>query len=336
MGQKVWIKPWYVLFIFSILFHTAGHTHQRKTVLVVQSYHATYKWDADYTRAINDIIGNSAELNFFQMNTKRLPKTEHSNRAEAAWNKYLQLSPDLVILGDDNALKLLGPRFAKTNTPVIYLGINNNPRNYFTAFPHNISGVVERPLMKRSILLLDQILGKTLKKVLILLDSGTTSQTILKETFKGEKTTKIGTVEVQVELIEYIEEWHKIVLDASTQGFDAVIIGLYHTITTPEGKHIPEQEVIEWTSANIKSPLFAFWEFSVGKDMAIGGFVLDGYTHGKLAASMALKVLTTNSHHNLPRVETSNQGQFVFSLSQLSKWNITLPPFLLEKAVLVP
>ena len=70
--------------------------------------------------------------------------------------------------------------------------------------------------------------------------------------------------------------WQEAVLNAKKNGYEAIFIGLYHTLVDDDGKHVSEQTVLEWTSAHSPVPLFCFWEFSVGTGKAIGGLVLDG------------------------------------------------------------
>ncbi len=311
-----------------------SHAEPRKSVLVIESYHAGFQWDADYTRAIEDLLAESSDLIFVQLDTKRRPESEHAASAEQAWNRYLTLQPDLVILGDDNALKYLGQRLATTDTPVVYLGINNNPRNYFLNRPANISGVLERPLMKRSIVYMSTIMDQTLNKVLVLFDDGTTSNTIYNEVFSGGSGRSIGPVEVDVRLIGDYSAWQQAILTAPALGYDAIMVGLYQTIKSASGEHVPEQEVISWSSANTSRPLFGFWTFAVGPDKTIGGYVLDGYEQGRLAATMAKSALAGAPLPRLP--QTSSEGRFVFSRSQLSKWQIELPQDIATQSTFVP
>ena len=42
-----------------------------------------------------------------------------------------KIKPLIVILGDDAALKFLGPKLEEHKIRSVYLGINNNPRVYF-------------------------------------------------------------------------------------------------------------------------------------------------------------------------------------------------------------
>ena len=300
-------------------------------VLVIESYHSEYQWDKNYTQAIRDTMGGQVQLLFFQMDTKRLPPSAYADRADLAWQEYQQLKPDLVILGDDNALLYLGKRLAITDTPVVYLGINNNPRNYFPVLPNNVSGILERPLLNRSVIYMRNILGEDLNKVLILFDQGTTSKTILQEVFKGEPRRLVGPVDVHIDLIDDIERWQQRISDAKKQGFDAIVVGLYHTLTNQKRVHIPAPEVIKWTSKNSPVPLFAFWKFAVGADKTVGGLTLDAYNQGQLAAEMALKIL--NGEMKLPQMpRSSGQGRLVFSETQLKRWQITLPATIREQA----
>lgn len=306
----------------------------RKSILVIKSYHPTYQWEVDYTRAIRDVLAETADLEFIQLDTKHRPLSEYDQRADLAWKAYLEIQPDLVILGDDNALKYLGQRFADTNTPVIYLGINSNPRNYFAKLPKNITGVLERPLLRRSIVHMREIMGDRLGKVLILFDDGTTSKALLREEFQGGRLRSVGPVNVHIRLIGDLKEWREAIITAPERGYDAIVVGLYHTIKTSNGEHVPEQEIISWSSANTTVPLFGFWKFAVGQDMTIGGLVLDSYAQGKIAATIARSVMDGEPTPAIPR--SSGDGHFVFSRAQLAKWRIDLPENIVEKATFLP
>ena len=306
----------------------------RKSVLVIESYHASYQWDVDYTRAIRDLLSQTIDLTFFQLDTKRRPLSDHGLRTEQAWDLYLKMNPDLVIIGDDNALNYLGRRFANTDTPVVYLGINNNPRNYLLSRPKNITGILERPLLRRSLIYLLEVMEGSLGKVLILFDDGTTSKTVFTEVFHGNNQLSVGPIDAHIKLISSVDEWRDTITTAPSLVYDAIVVGLYHTITTANGEHVPEKEIINWSSSNTAVPLFGYWKFSVGQDMTVGGFVLDGYSQGELAATMALNVLNGESISLMP--QSSGEGQFVFSRSQLTKWGINLPEGIAEKSTFLP
>lgn len=317
--------------ILYCLMFLAAVSAQAKTILLIESYHAEFAWDVSYKAAIKEVLGPKHSLVTFQMDTKRLPKDKHLEMADKAWQEYKKVKPDLVITGDDAALKLLGPRFATTETPVVYLGVNRNPRDYHMIGVKNITGILERPLMKRSIAFLIDIIVPNPKKILVLFDSDISSQASLEQEFNGTNKQTITGVDVEVKLIAKFDEWQKTVLNAKKNGYDALIIGLYQTLTDAHGANVADKKVLTWTSENTPVPPFAFWDFPVGADKAIGGYVLFGKTQGEEAAKMSLEILGGKPPSQIiPK--TSEQGRFLFSRSQLKKWNIKLPTDIGTKA----
>jgi ABC-type uncharacterized transport system substrate-binding protein len=295
-----------------------------ETILVIESYHAEFPWDAGYKEALQATLGKTYQLEFFQMDTKRLPKAQHAAMADKAWRRFLALRPALVVLGDDAALKFLAQRLGTTSVPVVYLGINNNPRKYFdAAVVKNITGVLERPALKRNIVFVRDILPKA-KRALVLFDTDATSQVVLNETFDGKHRQWINGVSVELKLVDRWEQWRTEVLDAR-KNYDVIFIGLYQALHDANGKSVnTSDEVLRWTSDNAPVPVFCFWDFSVGADKAIGGLVLHGKEQGRAAADMALKILSGTAPETIYPV-TADRGRFLFSKKQLRRFHITLP-----------
>lgn len=302
------------------------------TVFVIESYHAEYPWDASYKQGLTETLGSKYNLVFFEMDTKRLPASEYERMAGLAWEKYKKISPALVILGDDNAVKYLAPKFAETDTPVVYLGLNRNPRDYGAHTANNITGVLERPLLRRSIASLKTIITPSPKKILVLFDNGTTSQASVAGSFKGRTTLPIHEIMVQLKMIGQLDEWKNTVMNLKTDGFDAVVIGLYHTITDAQEKHVEAETLLKWTIENTPVPPFGFWDFTVGADKTVGGFVLFGKTQGEAAGKIALKILEGKRPPSKIKPRIPEMGRFLFSRSQLKKWKLTLPADIASKA----
>ena len=301
---------------------------EEQTILLIESYHADFAWDASYKKGIQEVLGSAYRVETFQMDTKRLPSSEHQAKADEAWAAYQRLKPTLVFLGDDAALKFLAARFAETTTPVVYLGINANLRSYLPASAKNFTGVLERPLYARSILMLKQLLP--VKKILVLFDTDRTSQIIFAEVFEENAEFTTAQVHADIKLVKGWDEWQQEVLNAKGR-YDALFVGLYQALVNQEGRHIPDTEVIAWTSANTPVPLFGFWDFSVGAEKTIGGLVLSGEEHGRIAAEIALKVLAGSSPDQI-FPQTTRSGELLFSRKQLEKFHLTLPENLSSKA----
>ena len=325
------IKRWllYLTVIVGCVATKAFSAH----ILVVESYHAEYLWDIEYKKGLQESLGKHHRFSFVEMDTKRVLKRRIKFKAEMAWQEILSLRPDVVVLGDDNALKFLASKLRHTSIPVVYLGINNNPRNYDVVGATNITGVLERPLLKRSVLLTKKILTKA-KKGLVLLDSGATSYASLNTEFDNQSHIKVGDLKVEVELIERYSFWKDKVLNAKKNGFDFIFIGLYHTIRDSSEEHVNAEEVLSWTSKNSPIPTFGFWGMSIGAGKAAGGLVLSGVEQGKEAAEMIKAILAGEPIKEMrPRV--AEKGRLMFSRSEVERWQLTIPDFIANSALWV-
>lgn len=292
-------------------------------ILIIESYHADFNWDMAYKKGIKENLTSDYHFSYFQMDTKRLPVENHPEMAESAWQKYLTSKPDVVVLADDNALKYLGPRFKNTSTPVVYLGINNNPRNYDIYHVANITGVLERPLLKRSILYLNKLVGNV-DKVLVLFDDSPSSAAAVGIEFQQGQAMKLRQVLVEVGMVSQYSQWQNKVLSAKANEIDFIVVGLYQTLRDEEGNHISAEQVMEWTSANSTVPVFGFWGYSIGANKAIGGLVIEGYEQGYTAAKIIKKIVAGENIAKI-RPEVAKKGSYIFSREEVEKHKLIIP-----------
>lgn len=305
-----------VLLLSCIATSQAG---EQKKVLVVESYHADYAWDMSFMRGIRKGLGDLAELYTFQMNTKRLPRDKFPARAEAAFDYYKQLKPDLVMLADDNAASLLGRRFVAERIPLVYLGINGNPRNYGLHNAPNVLGVLERPLVKRSVMLLST-LSPEIRRMLILFDDSTTSSEIINTLLSGETEFTLYGVECEFVRATFYRNWKQLVVESKQNGYDAILLGTYHTLLSDDSNVVHEDEAMKWLNANSPVPLFALWDFSIGKGKAAAGFMLRGEDQGYAAAMLAKSFFSgTQETTKLITIDPS----LVFSRSEMERWHLS-------------
>ncbi len=326
------MKNLFLLFALMVMLVSAAAVQAKPRVLLIESYHSGYKWDQELNKGLEGVLGDKVELFDFQMDTKRLPASEYSERADLAWQCYLDIKPDVVVLADDNAMLLLAERFLVTGTPVVYMGVNSNPRKY-APLGRNITGVLERPLYKRTVKYLKELLFIGTDKVLILLDESTTSQAFKTAIFNDEDSQEISGITTDIELISCMKDWRKTVLDARKNDYKAIVIGLYHRVFEDDN-HVDSEEILEWTSANSPVPVFAFWEMSVGKGKAVGGMVMNGEVQGKAAGKMVLDILDGTPVYTIKPV-IPEQGRFIFSRTELDRWKIRLPRYMLKHGLIV-
>lgn len=296
---------------------------EKPKVLIINSYHAEYPWVVAHNSALIKGLGDRVALSFTYLDSKRLTPIELKTKIAGAVALFKAMQPDLVILADDFALEILGRKFLAHKTPVVFLGINNNPREYIGDLP-GITGVLERPLLKRSISYIQEILNGNMQKSLVLFDNSKTAQTTMEQIFKGNSSMVFNWTEVNIQTVGTIELWKETVLSAKRNGYNSLILGLYHTIRDDNSRHVDEEYIAKWTAENSPVPVFAFWDFAVGKDKAVGGYILSGEPQGREAARIANMVLDGRTPIDIPPV-TAEKGKLIFSRSGLEKWNIKLP-----------
>ena len=338
---KRYRKPWLILMMLltslpAWLLHAAPAAAQAPapTILLIESYHAGFEWDAGYKAALQARLEPANRLVSFELDTKRLPPERHAAMADQAWAVYLKLKPALVILGDDAALSMLAARFSATSTPVVYLGINNNPRAYFDPGKvRNITGVLERPLLKRSVAQMRKLLPAT-RRVLFLFDTSITSTVLFSDVLRGNARQQVEGLEVDIKLITEWRDWQSEVLGARDNRYDAIFLGTYQAVRGDSTSPLPEIGMLRWSSEHSQVPLFGLWDFYVGADRVVGGLVLDGREQGMAAADIALRILAGAAPGSIYPV-TAQRGRFVFSRTQMRRHHIALPPEIAAQSRLV-
>lgn len=318
-------KGFYLVFIY-ILFSTLGFS---ENILVVDSYATDFDWVVSYRNGIKDAIRESHIIDFFEMNTKRLPTDMHLEMANKAIDRFNNSKPDLVILADDNANKLVGTKLIKTEIPIVFLGVNENPRVYYKNLGR-VSGVLERPLLKRSVIFISEIIESPTKKILIVFDDSPTATAVFKNDFNNK-----NRIDISVDIVS-TGSWDKFkdaILTSKDKGYGAVIVGLAFTLKDSQGKIIHHDVAQKWASKKSPIPPFAFWDNNISYNKAIGGLVIDPYNQGFIAGKISMNILSGDQKNS--RIVTDTNGKFMFSETQLRKHNIKLPSHIKNIALIV-
>ncbi|WP_295891083.1 ABC transporter substrate binding protein [uncultured Vibrio sp.] len=297
------------------------------SALVIESYHSEYAWDKSYLKGITSTLNGRVDIDTFQMNTKRLPESEYELMADRAYEHYLRVNPELVILGDDNAFRLMYPRLYNEPVSIVFLGINSNPRTLLNQYKGqaSITGVLEQPLFVKTMAEIGGLLNDGNKKVRIMFDSGVTSKIAI-EFMKShaQSISKNLDIEIEVLAIATQSEWQDAINSAPEEGVSAIIVGLYHTIVDSNGANVAADQIVNWTNHNSKVPLFGFWDFSIGPGKAAGGVVLFGELQGKQAAELVIRILDGESADSIP-IQVGRQGKAIYSIEEMKRWKIAPP-----------
>lgn len=296
-------------------------------VLLIESYHSEYPWDKSYVEGIQATLADTVELETFQMDTKRIPKADYAGKAKEAFAKYKSFKPDIVMLGDDNALSYMLPMLFDEPISIVFLGINSNPRKLLSEYrgQAKVTGVLERPLFTKSLGELRKLFDDHNFKVKVLFDSGVTSQ--IAKGYIDKQYTLIRDnlgINVDIQAITTKNEWQSQVREAKSEGFTVIIVGLYQTLVDEQGNNVPAEQVINWTNQHSELPIFAFWDFAVGKKKAVGGVVLFGHSQGEQAANLVNQIIN-NGHSKPIPIVTGNQGKAIYSEVERERWSLEMP-----------
>jgi len=298
-------------------------------VILVHSYHHDYPWVGEYRSGFVNTL-EKAQLLEYDMDTKRQPFEKFPLITRNTLEFIDKHLPDVVVLADDNALNMLGSALIKKKIPIVFLGINNNPRQYIPLGKH-VTGVLERPLIKRSIASLKKI-DPNLIKVKVVTDATVTSNAIIETVFQNNRSQDIQGIQVDIISTRTLGDWKNEVLISKNQGYQALFMAVYARLEQVNTQHQGVDEISQWTSTNSPIPVYGFWAFSVAKDKAIGGLLISGFHQGIEAAS---KVNFFLKNGYFTRISTPQRGQYIFSQHQLKRWNITLPKMILDQAILI-
>lgn len=121
-------------------------------VLFVNSYHQGYPWsDGEEAGARQVLSASGVQLEFYRMDTKRHPEAKwFEDQSRKLKAKIDADKPDVVIVADDNATKVMVKYYKNTPQKWVYCGVNWDPSVYGLPFS-NATGMAEVALIDKTI-----------------------------------------------------------------------------------------------------------------------------------------------------------------------------------------
>jgi ABC-type uncharacterized transport system substrate-binding protein len=303
-----------------------------QTVVVIESYHSEYKWDHDYLAAIQSQLGKDNDIHVLELDTKRLPKPEWPEKVATIQAAVNKLQPDIAILGDDNAFLLMAEYMVEKQIPVVFFGVNGGLEQYPILKNPLVTGILERPFFAQSVRHIRKVLRQH-ERFLILMDDSPTMRNAVNEYFGEARQAQLYGSQVNIVLTNSKSAWLQTVYNAHQQ-YDAIIVGTHHTIRDEEGRYVSPKDLINQAFLSSQIPIFSFWDISIGRQEAIGGFTVSAHQEGITAARLASLVLNGVRPDQVPQIK-SLSGQYVYSKSGLTHWNLKLSPLIASQSIYV-
>lgn len=299
-----------------------------KEVLLIESYNQELAWDREIIVGLKSVIEPHHRLLTYALQTHKIDKSQFAGEAQKAFQHYLKLKPDVVVLADDNAFAYMLPLLHDEPISIVFLGVSQNPRRWLETYrgQSHVTGVLDQPLLVKNIGRISQFLPATKRKILVLCDSGNTAQ-IVKENMHGQyQLIKTNfNVEVQFVTLLTVRTWQRAVKLAEHNHTGAIFVGVNNHLTNSSGETVDNRELIAWTSRHSAVPVFSFWNFMVGKGKAVGGVVVTGRYQGVLAGRSVRKIIDEGIDANDIPISEKDTGVGLYSPSEMARWQLSPP-----------
>ncbi|MCB8963697.1 MAG: response regulator [Bacteroidales bacterium] len=279
-------------------------------ILLLNSYHPTLSWTDSLNYGILKTLGQSG-INF-EIYTENLdlkrnqPSLYISQYTRYIESKYKQAQIELIIVTDNDALNYIEQiRYnVFPGVPVVFCGVNNQ-----YLFAPNTTGVIEEVNLERNLELIATQHPK-IKKVYCIVDQTTTGK-IIEKTLYGTLLRKAHPFDV--EIITNITT-HELM--ARVKEFEPQTAILYVFFNQDiEGNYLPYEAILDSLNKYTTLPIYGVWSFYI-KHGIIGGHVISGHDHGRMAAEIAIKICTGTPTDSIKPVIGSTKYVFDYRIMQ--------------------
>ncbi|MBW8035065.1 MAG: hypothetical protein FVQ79_05390 [Planctomycetes bacterium] len=324
-----------ILLISTVAF-AASKRPKKSKIFIVSSYHKTYLWSQDTQKGLCDAMVNfgfldnkdqadkftkndyiessSAIVKKAWMDTKRKnTRSEIAVTVNRLMEEITEFSPDLIMLGDDNATNYIGNQYIDTDIPVVFWGVNGLPLKYglldsLEKPGHNITGVYQAGYLKECVEFLKKIVPD-IKTFAILSDDSPTGRSKVKEL---QNLHESGVLQLELTgcvVTNSVEEWKNKALELSRYS-DAFFILNHNSLKDRTGTPIDQLEIGGWYLKNIKKP-----ECAHEKQFAEEGMLSvcddSGFNQGYEAFALTNRILINNENPALIAVKAPLRGPFI-------------------------
>ncbi len=206
----------------------------------------------------HQMTGSKAEMRKYWMDTKRRGSQKEIALSLSRIAAEIEtFSPDILLLGDDNATNYVGNYFLDTPLPIVFWGVNGTPVKYGLVDAidkpgHNVTGIYQKNYYKENIELLLRLAPDT-KKVAVLSDASTTGRVHSKLFRKSIETDSFGIEIVETVMTNSFEDWKQAALRLQPV-VDAFLISTNFSLKDADGNTVDPDGVSRWYLKNINKP----------------------------------------------------------------------------------
>ncbi len=311
-----------IFFLFSLLQNSAfSQNTEKKKILILNSYHNGFKWSDGIMTGIKDVLIDEEEnpvVYIEYMDTKRISDETYLQKLYELYQyKYRDYQFDIIIANDNHAFDFLQKYHQQlfSHTPVVFCGVNNLEDSMLEE-EDLFTGISEEADFRGTIDIALQLHPNT-KHIFSVVDRTTTGMALKRMI---QKMIPYYRDTVQFDFLENmsIDELEK---HAGQLSGDSIIFFL-STYKDNLGHYVSLSEGNKLLSNTTQIPIYGSWNFLLGQGI-VGGKMISGYEHGKMAGQLALRILDGESPADIPVIK-ENQNKYMFDYNQMQRFNIQL------------
>jgi hypothetical protein len=262
---------------------------EKKTILLINSYHFGYRWTDDVTEGFLDLFSpNDPFINIRveYMDLKNYNSPEYINMQKQLLKyKYKDTKIDVVVINDNNALELIKTYRQELipDVPIVFCGINQFSDSLIKGMK-NITGVAEDYDIRKTLNLAIKLHPNT-KTIAVVCDSSRTGKSNYLEFKKIEP--QYSPKYKFIDIIYWTES--ELIYSLKTLPENTLIMrfAIWHT---RDGVFLSESRIKEIWDTYCTAPTYTSLGYMV-RDGILGGMLNIGQIHGKLVAEMCYKIL---------------------------------------------
>lgn len=310
----------FTLVLALIFFASTTDAGQKKSILILNSYHQGYKWTDDETRGALDGFGafrDDSKIYIEYMGTKWAYDQRYFEQLRNTYkHKFKNIKFDVIIVTDSDAFNFL-QRYRDelfATTPVVFCGVNWFAPEAVKAGFTGYTGVNEDADIKMTIDLMLQLHPQT-KRIYVVIDSTTTGLAVHE---KMQELIPLYQGRVLFSLLENLAMDTILNTVSHAPADSLVLVTVFQQDKV--GAFFEFSESTSLISKNSSVPLYGLWDFNLGFGI-VGGMLTSGYSQGKSAGEAALRILQGEKPDAVP-VLMKSPNRYMFDYAQLQRWNI--------------
>jgi len=277
-------------------------------ILLLHSYNKGLKWTDGISSGVEDVMKKHPEyeLTTQYMDSKKIESQNYFDELLDLYRKKFRDRTYKAIIAADNyayefALKYHRELFP--NTPIVFCGVENfNPKDITPYLKQYVTGIVEYKDIRKNLELIQTLFPAT--KMVYIISDDAYSSLVIKDQIVEESSHFQDKVRIVFDnKIDFKTIDEKI--DKLPKHSVILFTSFYRDMY---GNYIPYHRLQSFFQRS-KYPVFALNRIHVGEGV-IGGYMVDPYEQGYLAAKRAFEIISGKKISSLPVSTPSNNYFF--------------------------